>query len=228
MKAVLNLGRGPIERSAGFLMHGVGETLEKEAARLAEDRVTDEGYFGQMNQDSLMAAAAPLGAIAESGELASWNKSLSLRAKRNFLTRFWAARDPTAGTARNEAREAFYQNVQLANREYKETGNGSQVGWRTDRGRIYLRNGPADEVKQQGAHGEGGRLQSRALAWEVWRYTSSGKDRFYVFVDRSGLGTYRLVRSNDIREVGLSNWNEFFGRDDLEEISRFLGRDVFR
>jgi len=55
-----------------------------------------------------------------------------------------------------------------------------QPGWRSDRGRIYLRNGPPDEVKQQGAHGEGGRLQSRALGWEVWRYTSSGKDRFRI------------------------------------------------
>lgn len=228
MKAVLDLGRGPIERSASFLMRGVGETLEKEGARLAEERVTDEGYFAQMNQDSLMAGAAPLEVIAESGELASWDKSLSLRAKRNFLTRFWRARDPTPGTPRNEARESFYQKVQLANREYRETGHGSPVGWRSDRGRIYLRNGPPDEIRQQGAHGEGGRLQSRALAWEVWRYTSSGKDRFYIFVDRTGLGSYNLVRSNDVKENVLSNWNEFFGRDDLDEISRFLGRDVFR
>lgn len=228
MKAVLNLGGGPIERSAGFLMHGLDAILKKEVARLSEDRVTDEGYFAEMGEDSLMAAAVPLEVIAQSGELANWDKSLSLRAKRNFLTQFWAARDPTAGTPRNEAREAFYQQVQLANAEYRETGQGSRAGWRSDRGRIYLRNGPPDEVKQQGAHGEGGRLQSRALAWAVWRYTNSGKDRFYIFVDRTGLGTYSLVRSNDVKENVVSNWNEFFGRDDLDEISRFLGRDVFR
>jgi GWxTD domain-containing protein len=228
MRADLNLGAGPIQRSASFLMHGVGETLEREVAWLASARVADEGYFGQMNDDSLAAAAAPLVLVAESGELASWDKSLSTQARRNFLTRFWSVRDPTAGTPRNEAREAFYQKVQEANRQYKETGASGVTGWRTDRGRIYLRNGPPDEVKQQGAHGEGGRLQGRAVAWEVWRYTSSGKDRHYIFVDRSGLGAYRLVRSNDIKENGLSNWNEFFGREDLEEINLFLGRDVFR
>jgi GWxTD domain-containing protein len=228
MKAVLDLGRGPTERWASFVMHGVRETLEKEVLRLESERVTDEGYFGQMNEDSLTAAAAPLEAVAQSGELASWDKSLSLQAKRNFLIRFWASRDPTAGTPRNEAREAFYQKVEFANREYKETGRGSIPGWRTDRGRIYLRNGPPDEVKQQGAHGEAGRLQSRALAWEVWRSTSSGKDRFYIFVDRTGLGAYTLVRSNDIKENGLSNWYEFFSREDLEEIRQFLGRDIFR
>ena len=228
MKAVLNLGGAPIERSAGFLMHGLGAILEKEAARLSVERVTDEGYFAHMSEDSLMAAAVPLEVIAKSGELANWDKSLSLRAKRNFLTQFWAQRDPIPVTPRNEAREAFYRKVQLANAEYRETGHGSLAGWRSDRGRIYLKNGPPDEVKQQGAHGEGGRLQSRALAWAVWRYTSSGKDRFYIFVDRTGLGTYSLVRSNDVKENVVSNWNEYFGRDDLDEISRFLGRDVFR
>jgi GWxTD domain-containing protein len=228
MKALLDLGHGSIERSANFLMHGVGETLEKEVARQGAARVADEGYFAQMNQDSVEAARAPLEVIAESDELASWDKSLSLTAKRRFLARFWTARDPTPGTPRNEAREGFYRKVDFANREYREAGRGSPAGWRSDRGRIYLRNGPPDDVKQQGAHGEGGRLQSRALGWEVWRYTSSGKDRFYIFVDRTGLGTFKLVRSNDVKENGLMNWNEFFGRDDLEEIGRFLGRDVFR
>jgi GWxTD domain-containing protein len=228
MKALVDLGHGPIERSANFLMHGVGETLEKEVARQGAARVTDEGYFGEMNRDSVEAAEAPLESIAESEELAGWDKSLSLAAKRRFLARFWTARDPTTGTPRNEAREDFYRKVDFANREYREAGRGGPAGWRSDRGRIFLRNGPPDDVKQQGAHGEGGRLQSRALAWEVWRYTSSGKDRFYIFVDRTGLGTFKLVRSNDVKENGLVNWNEFFGRDDLDEIGRFLGQDVFR
>ena len=228
MKALLDLGHGTIERSADFLMHGVGESLEKDVARREVERVSDQGYFSEMSDDSLTAAAAPLEVIAQSGELASWGKSLSTGGKRNFLARFWAARDPTPGTPRNEAREAFYQNVELANREYRESGQGTPAGWRSDRGRIYLRNGSPDEVKQQGANGGGGRLQSRALAWEVWHYTSSGKDRFYIFIDRTGMRTYKLVHSNDVKENGLSNWNEFFGRDDLEEISRFLGTDVFR
>jgi GWxTD domain-containing protein len=228
MKALLDLGHGSIERSANFLMHGVGETLQKEVVRREAARVPDEGYFAQMSEDSVEVARAPLDIIAESEELATWNKSLSLTAKRRFLARFWTARDPSPGTPRNEAREGFYQKVAFANREYREAGRGSTPGWLSDRGRIYLRNGPPDDIKQQGAHGEGGRLQSRALAWEVWRYTSSGKDRFYIFVDRTGLGTFRLVRSNDVKENGLMNWNEFFGRDDIEEISRFLGRDVFR
>jgi hypothetical protein len=83
-------------------------------------------------------------------------------------------------------------------------------------------------VYRQGAHGSAGRLQSRALPYEVWRFTSSGKDRYYIFVDRTGLGTFSLVRSNDLKENGQANWNEFFSQEDLDDITRFLGRDVLR
>lgn len=228
MKAVLRLGQDSTQRSAVFLMRDVGETLARDVAQRAAARVGDEGYFAAMGNDALIAAEEPLATIAESQELESWDKSLSLNGKRNLLARFWARRDPTPGTPRNEVREAFYQNVEYANRAYRESGRGTLLGWRSDRGRIYLRYGPPDDVLRQGAHGEGGRLQSRALPYEVWRYTRSGKDRHYIFVDRTGVGSFSLVRSNDLKESGLPNWNEFFGREDLEEIGRFLGRDFFQ
>jgi GWxTD domain-containing protein len=228
MKAMLRLGPDSTERSASFVMRDVGETLAKDAAQRAAARIGDEGYFAAMNNDALIAAEEPLATIAESQELDGWDKSLSLNGKRNLLSRFWARRDPTPGTMRNEARESFYAKVENANRVYGESGRRTSPGWRSDRGRIYLRYGAPDEVLRQGAHGAGGRLQSRALPYEVWRYTSSGKDRYYIFVDRTGVGSFSLVRSNDLKESGLPNWNEFFGKEDFEEIGRFLGRDVFR
>ena len=152
---------------------------------------------------------------------------MSLTAKRNFLTRFWTRRDPTPGTPRNEAREQFYDKVDFANRNYRRTGQ-DQAGWKSDRGRIYLRKGAADEVLRRGAESAGGSLQSRALPWEVWHYTTSGKDAFYIFVDRAGSGSYALVHTNDIGEPKLANWVEFFGREDLEDIQRFLNTDLFR
>jgi GWxTD domain-containing protein len=227
MTAALKLGQDSTERSAGFVMAGLARTLERDVARREAARVTDEGYFAAMGEAELDQAKEPLGMIAKSGELSSWEKSLSPKAKRNFLARFWVSRDPTPDTPRNEAREAFYQKVEFANRTYRRASR-DQAGWRSDRGRIYLRNGPPDEVLRQGAQGPGGRLQARALPYEVWRYTASGKDRFYIFVDRTGAGAYALVHSNDVREVKIANWNEFFGRDDLDEIQRFVGTDVFR
>jgi GWxTD domain-containing protein len=227
MTAKLKLGADSTERSAAFVMAGLTETLQKDVARREVARTTDEGYFAQMNGAALDAAEDPLQIIAESGELSSWEKSLSLAGKRNFLTRFWARRDPTPETSRNEAREQFYGKVEFANRNYQRAGR-DQSGWKSDRGRIYLRKGAADEVLRRGGESAGGSLQSRALPWEVWHYTTAGKDAYYIFVDRTGAGAYALVHTNDIREPKLANWVEFFGQEDLEDIQRFLNTDVFR
>jgi GWxTD domain-containing protein len=227
MTAALKLGKDSVERSASFVMAGLSETLEKDVARREASRVTDQGYFAEMNDAELNEAKDPLMIIAQSGELSSWDKSLSISAKRNFLTGFWARRDPTPDTPRNEAREDFYKKVEYANRAYRRASR-DEAGWRSDRGRIYLRNGQPDDVLRQGAQGAGGRIQSRAMPYEVWHYTSSGKDRFYIFVDRAATGAFTLVHSNDVREVKLANWNEYFGKDDLENIQRFLGLEIFR
>ena len=227
MTAALKLGGDSVERSASFVMAGLSETLEKDVARREASKVTDPGYFAEMNDTQLNQAKDPLTIIAQSGELSSWDKTLSLSAKRNFLAGFWTRRDPTPGTPQNEAREDFYKKVEYANRTYRRASRDEE-GWRSDRGRIYLRNGQPDDVLRQGAHGAGGRVQSKAMPYEVWHYTASGKDRFYIFVDRSGTGAYSLVHSNDVREVKLANWNEYFGKDDLEDIQRFLGVEIFR
>src|SRR5206468_1218578 len=42
--------------------------------------------------------------------------------KRRWLREFWGKRDPTAGTARNEAQEGFYSLVAEANRRFREGG----------------------------------------------------------------------------------------------------------
>jgi GWxTD domain-containing protein len=227
MLASLELGKDSIERSANFVMAGLEETLEKDVARREVARVTDDGYFAVMNKAELDAAKEPLMTIAGYGELAAWDKSLSLSAKRKFLAQFWARRDPTSDTPRNEAREAFYDKVGYADKMYREGGRNTTAGWRTDRGRIYLRNGPPDELLQRGGSGEGPRLQGRALPYEVWRFTGRGKDLWYIFVDRNGLGAFQLVRSNDLKEPGVPNWHEFLGQDQQEEIGRFLGTAIF-
>ncbi len=228
MTASLKLGQDSVvERSAGFVMAGLSETLERDVARREASKITDQGYFADMNDAELTQAKDPLMIIAQSGELSSWDKALSLNAKRNFLAGFWARRDPTPATPQNEAREDFYKKVEYANRTYRRASRDEE-GWRSDRGRIYLRNGQPDDVLRQGAHGAGGRVQSKAMPYEVWHYTASGKDRFYIFVDRSGTGAYSLVHSNDVREATLADWNEYFGKDDLEDIQRFLGVEIFR
>lgn len=206
-----------LERSAPFTMAELGETMAKEAERRAAERVTDAGFFAEMREDELDAAVEPLALIAQSGELSAYRKNLSPQAKRRFLTEFWAQRDPSPGTPQNEVREAFYAAIAFADTTYRERGRVSRPGWKTDRGRVYARNGQPDDVLRR-------HQQGTAPPYEVWTY-SRGKGRYYVFADLTGVGGYKLMSSNDLRELGDPNWQRVLGFHALEDIATYLNLD---
>jgi GWxTD domain-containing protein len=222
MAASLDLGGRTVERSAAFVMAGLDETLEKDVARREASKGTDDGYFGAMDEKAIEAAKEPLQLIAESGELSKYSKDLSLNAKRRFMVEFWQKRDLVPSTPDNETRAKFYAAVDYADRMYGEKGgrSGGVPGWKTDRGRIYVKNGAPDEMLQRPQAG-------RSPPYEVWRFRT-GKDRYYIFVDRAnGLGNFQLVYSNDIKEPGQPNWQELlYKQDAVDDIGRFLGIDL--
>jgi GWxTD domain-containing protein len=222
MVASLELGGKTVERSAAFTMAALNETLEKDVVQREAARVTDEGYFEAMSEEEIAIAKEPISLVAVGGELSKWNKDLSLRAKRRFMTDFWKSRDQTPGTPVNETRQFFYDAVAYADKTYGERGQGrsARPGWKTDRGRIYVKNGSPDETLDRIREG-------RSVPYQVWRYRR-GRDRYYIFADRSnGIGIYQLVHSNDVRETGLPNWREVVREEAVADIGRFLGIDFF-
>jgi len=220
MAASLQIGGQTVERSAVFTMAGLDETLAKDVARREATKGTDEGYFEAMDEKALNQAKEPLSLIAESGELARYSKELSLRGKRRFMIEFWQKRDQTPNTPDNEIRQRFYEAVAYADRTYGEKGRAAVPGWKTDRGRIYVRNGAPEELLQRPQAG-------RSPPYEVWRFRS-GKDRYYIFVDRAnGLGNFQLVYSNDLKEPGQPNWQELLHKQEaVDDIGRFLGIEL--
>jgi GWxTD domain-containing protein len=218
--AVLTLGGRKVERSAPFTMAGLQETLARDSVRREVERVTDAGYFAAMSAEELEQAEGPLLYIAESRELTPWNARLSLAAKRRFLTEFWQKRDPTPGTGKNERREEFYAAVAYANRTYREGGRAAVPGWRTDRGRVYAKRGAADDALRRYQEG-------RAPPYEVWTYNIE-KGLYYIFADRTGVGHYVLIHSNDLKEPGLPGWGDILGLPAVDDISRFLGQDLLQ
>jgi GWxTD domain-containing protein len=219
MVATLSLAGRNIERTAEISMAGLKQTLVRDSANRQVDRLTDRGYFAGMSAQELDQAKAPLLYIAESGELSPWQDELSLEAKRRFLVNFWQKRDPTPGTERNERREAFYEAIAYANREYKEGGRKAVAGWRSDRGRVFARNGAPDDVFRRQNEG-------RAPPYEVWRYTK-GKANYYIFADRTGFGAYQLIYSSDLREPGIPAWFDVIGSKAVDEAGEFLGVDLY-
>lgn len=219
MVVSLVIGDQTVEREMKFSMAPLEQTLATEAARVAQVRLTDEGYFAAMSEPQLDSVAAPLIYIAKSEDRLNLYKDLSVEAKRRFLTEFWGRRDPTPGPERNEIREQFYTGVDHANQAFKEGGRATVPGWRTDRGRIFAKYGQYSEVLQRIAVG-------RAPTYEVWRYTRQ-KDRYFIFADRNGFGAYQLLYTNELNEVSKPDWREILTEDAVTDIGRWLGVNFY-
>lgn len=81
--------------------------------------------------------------IASRQEAAQFKQLETDEDRRAFIDRFWARRDPTPETERNEYKEQFYGRFEYANQNFRE----GIPGWRTDRGRIHILHGPPDQVE---------------------------------------------------------------------------------
>ncbi|MDQ1470505.1 MAG: hypothetical protein QOJ99_1985, partial [Bryobacterales bacterium] len=118
--------------------------------------------------------------------------------REQFVEQFWLRRDPTPETVENEYKEEHYRRIAYANAHFA-SGIG---GWRTDRGRIYIRFGAPDEIE---AHPSGGSWQRPAeqgggststYPFEVWRYRhldNVGENILVEFVDPTQSGEYRIT-----------------------------------
>ena len=198
-------------------MAALDATLAQEVTRINAEKVSDEGYFKYMSTEGLDSAFAPLYYVATPTELKVWNKSLSDDAKRRYLTEFWQSRDPNKGTQVNEARDQFYAAIAFANKNYKER---NIPGWKTDRGRIYAKNGAATSVWRRA------QIQ-RAPPFEVWNYQEKGQGRWYIFADRTGVGDWRLMVSSDLKEPKQPDWRNILTEDGVREAGRFLNVDFY-
>jgi GWxTD domain-containing protein len=122
-------------------------------------------------------------------------KSLTLEGKRNFLITFWVSIDPDPETPQNELWIEYFKKVEYVNQKY---GSSLIQGWKTDRGRIYLKYGKPDEVEYYP-------VTSNDKPYEIWQYYKPEHMRF-IFVDEEGFGRYRLIYSSDEKEVTDPNW----------------------
>lgn len=168
--------------------------------------------FSRASEARLDSLYAPLFYLMTKDERGQYSL-LSVDEKRAYLRKFWARRDPTPGTKRNEAAEGFYARIDHANQAFREGGAAEIPGWRTDRGRIYILNGRPDEVLSRPQ-------PASTQPYEVWKYTR-GRPRKYCFLDLTGFGNYSLIYTTDLHEVSRPNWWQLLGREAMEDVLRF-------
>ena len=217
MKVLLQLGSRSVDRSAPMTMAQLDTTMKQEVARINAERISDEGFFKYMSPEGLDSAFAPLYYVATPSELKVWNKNLSADAKRRYLTEFWQTHDEDKATPQNRTREQFYAAVAFANKNYRER---TVPGWKTDRGRIYAKNGAAPRFWRRA------QIQ-RAPPFEVWDYQDQGQGKWYIFADRTGLGNWQLLISGDLRERKQADWRDVLTEDGVREAGRFLNVDFY-
>jgi GWxTD domain-containing protein len=125
-----------------------------------------------------------------------------------FIENFWLRRDPTPDTPENEFKEEHYRRIAYANEHFAA---GIQ-GWRTDRGKIYVMYGKADEVD---SHPSGGYYQRPAeegggststYPFEVWRYRyleGIGTNIEIEFVDSCMCNDYHMSMDRSEKDALL-------------------------
>jgi len=106
--------------------------------------------------------------------------------KMNLWKEFWKKHDPTPGTPENELMEEFVERVTYANKNFSI---GRMLGSLTDRGHVYIKLGPPDEIDSHP-------FDVNALPYQVWYYYD--RNLTIIFVDRGGFGDYELYYPADL------------------------------
>ena len=146
--------------------------------------------------------------IITDDERRAFKKLATDEEREQFIEDFWRKRDPDPDTEENEYKEEHYERIAYANQHFAS----GIPGWRTDRGRVYIMYGKADEVESHPSGGsydrpyhEGGG-STTTYPFEVWFYRhlpGIGSGIEIEFVDPTGTGEYRIARSPDEKDAML-------------------------
>ncbi len=128
--------------------------------------------------------------------------------KDQFIEQFWWRRDPDPQTKINEFKEEHYRRIAYANDHYYS----GIPGWKTDRGKIYIRFGKPTGIEAYPGGGtynrkpEEGGGTTWTYPFEVWFYNhldGVGDGVEIEFVDFTRTGEYRIARDPDQKDALL-------------------------
>jgi len=163
--------------------------------------------------------------------------------REQFIEQFWQRRNPDPESPENTFKEEHYRRIAYANERFAS----GIPGWRTDRGKIYIMWGPADEIESHPSGGsydrpasEGGG-QTSTYPFEQWRYRyleGVGNDVILEFVDPSMTGEYHLTMDpsekdallyvpgaglTQMESMGLASKTDRFNNTDGTHLAQPLG-----
>lgn len=158
--------------------------------------------------DSLWEYAKEIHYLATREEMEIY-KSLPDTLKIQYIKSFWMKRDTDPRTPENEALIEFSSRIKYADNNFKELG---KRGRDTDRGRIYIKYGPPDEITEK-TH------DLLAKPYVIWVYYSGGGKEF-IFADKTYTGVYELIYSSEPDEPYDPYWTRWVNPEDVRGVIR--------
>ncbi|MGB9465062.1 MAG: GWxTD domain-containing protein [Candidatus Acidiferrum sp.] len=163
--------------------------------------------------------------------------------REQFIEQFWLRRSSNPDLPENDFKEEHYRRIAYANEHYAS----GIPGWKTDRGRMYIMWGPADEVDSHPMGGtydrpmEEGGGSTTTYPWETWRWRyleGIGENVILEFVDTTGSGEYHMTMDPSekdallhvpgaglslLESMGMASKTDRFTRSDGTNLPTALG-----
>ena len=132
--------------------------------------------------------------------------SMTKEARKRYISNFWLDLASDNGQSANYLVDLYKKRIDYCNARFSHF----EKGWKSDMGRIYIRNGPPDEIDSDTTTDETKYVRKD---YQIWKYTGQNHP-VYVFVDVPMNGNYKLVYAeNDEQESTNPNWKRYLGTD---------------
>ena len=176
-------------------------------------------------------------------EKAAFKRLQTDEEREQFIENFWLRRDPTPDTVENEFKEEHYRRIAYANERFAS----GIPGWKTDRGQIYIKYGPPDEIDDHSSGGfyerppEEGGGETSTFPFQIWRYRyldGIGNNVMIEFVDTTMSGEFRMTMDPSekdallyvpgagltmMEQMGLSDKTQRFNNTDGTHLGQAFG-----
>ena len=220
--------QAPADNEVDPLKRAPSEKQKKQQKKALKTELTKQ-YKKWLDEDVVW--------IISDEERAAFKQLSNDEERDQFIEAFWQRRDPTPDTEENEYKEEHYQRIAYANEHFA----AGIPGWKSDRGRIYVMYGKADEVESHPSGGsyerpmEEGGGETSTFPFEQWRYRyleGIGQEVIIEFVDTCMCGDYHMTMDRSEKDAllytpnaGLTMWEQM---GMANKASRFSGGGLER
>jgi GWxTD domain-containing protein len=197
ISVVDSMGNFGLTSSKKFYIYNPDVIAEKDTSSVGNSSSLSS-EFGAMSEEELNDIWDKSKYEAAPQEIKSFPKIAGIDGKRQFLYNFWKKRDNDLATRENDKLRDYLKRVEESNQRF---GTMSKIGWKTDRGRVYILYGEPSEIERFPN-------QMDTKPYEIWHYNDLEGGVIFVFADLSGFSDYMLIHSTKRGELKDDSWQD--------------------